>query len=95
LERVALLLQELLIASRKVSLLRLLLKRTSANLGLCALQGSSLSASAKTSQLLTSLLESLTIGLLCGQLNTLLLLGHALRLLEPLLIQGSNSLRCS
>jgi hypothetical protein len=93
LEVVAALLQELLVLSSVLRLLRLLLEGACADLRLSALQRRLLGSSAKAAELLAQLLHSLPIRLLRAEAHALLLLGSLKRLLVTLLIQWGNCLR--
>jgi hypothetical protein len=93
LEVVAALLQELLVLSSILRLLRLLLEGASPDLGLRALQRRLLGSSAKAPKLLAKLLNSLPVSLLGSKTHALLLLGSLKRLLIALLIERGNGLR--
>ena len=88
-EGVTALLQELLVLGRILSLLRLLLKGSSADLRLRTLQSRLLGASAQSSDLLACLQLTGKIG---GD-NALLALCSLHSLLVTLLVKGSDSLR--
>ena len=94
-EVVTALLQELLILSSVLRLLRLLLESARANLRLSPLQRRLLGTRAKPAKLLAQLLHSLPVSLLRTEADTLLLLGGLKRLLIVLLIQRGDCLRLS